>query len=154
MRNAAWLGLAGAIFAIGCGSDSTPGPGEGSGGQGAGGASATGGSAGSDGSATGGDNGSGGAAAGSCEYYGQTYADGSSFPADDGCNTCGCNNGMVACTLMACEPAGTGGSIGCAGQPCGAQACTIEVQCFAPPCLPVDGYCDASGQCVEAPPSC
>ena len=148
MRHAAWLGLAGAILTIGCGSDSTPGPSGGAGGQAGGGTQTTGGSGGSDSSETGG---VGGASTGSCIYDGQTYAEGSSFPATDGCNTCSCANGMVMCTEMACDP--TGG-MSCAGQPCGAQACTIEVECFVPPCLPIDGYCDANGQCVEAPPSC
>ena len=148
MKNSALLGVAGAILAIGCGSDSTPGPSGGAGGQAAGGTQATGGSGGSDPSGTGG---VGGSPGGSCTYDGQTYADGSSFPATDGCNTCSCSSGVVACTLMACETAGTGD---CAGQPCGAQACTIEVECFVPPCLPVDGYCDTNGQCVEVPPSC
>jgi hypothetical protein len=158
MRTSVWLGLTGAILAIGCGSDSTPGP-DGGGGA-AGEASQAGGGAGRDGpdgsggidaSETGG---AGGAPAGSCTYDGQTYAAGSSFPATDGCNTCSCADGMVACTEMACAPDGTGGSSGCAGQPCGAQACTIEVQCLVPPCLPRDGYCDASGQCVAEVPNC
>ena len=145
MKRAAWLGLAGAILTIGCGTDSTPDPG---GGGAAGDASLTGGTGGSDGSAVGG---GGGAPAGSCVYDGTTYAEGSSFPATDGCNTCSCTDGMVVCTEMACA---AGGNPDCAGQPCGAQACTIEVQCLVPPCVPIAGYCDANGQCVETPPSC
>ncbi|AKT37494.1 hypothetical protein [Chondromyces crocatus] len=39
-----------------------------------------------------------------CEYEGQTYPDGASFPSADGCNTCTCTaDGSVACTEMACE---------------------------------------------------
>src|SRR5262245_42577062 len=34
----------------------------------------------------------GGSTGKSCDYLGQTYADGESFPAGDGCNTCGCDN--------------------------------------------------------------
>ena len=38
----------------------------------------------------------------SCVYEGNTYKPGESFPSGDGCNTCTCNNGEVACTLIAC----------------------------------------------------
>lgn len=37
-----------------------------------------------------------------CTYNGKTYKEGDSFPSEDGCNTCGCSNGTVACTLRAC----------------------------------------------------
>ena len=39
----------------------------------------------------------------SCQYWGKTYKSGESFPAGDGCNSCGCTDGRVGCTLMACE---------------------------------------------------
>ncbi len=38
-----------------------------------------------------------------CEYNGVTYESGEGFPDVDGCNNCSCENGQVACTLMACE---------------------------------------------------
>lgn len=38
-----------------------------------------------------------------CTYNGISYNDGESFDATDGCNTCTCEDGEVACTLMACE---------------------------------------------------
>lgn len=38
-----------------------------------------------------------------CHYNGHTYEPGMSFLDKDGCNTCGCENGLVACTLMVCE---------------------------------------------------
>ena len=38
-----------------------------------------------------------------CEYGGKTYASGDSFPDEDGCNSCSCEDGQIACTLMACE---------------------------------------------------
>jgi len=38
-----------------------------------------------------------------CEYGEKKYKSGESFKATDGCNSCGCNNGEVACTLMACD---------------------------------------------------
>jgi len=38
----------------------------------------------------------------SCEYNGETYYHGESFPCQDGCNQCSCSDGMVVCTLRAC----------------------------------------------------
>jgi len=40
----------------------------------------------------------------SCVYNGTTYANGEGFLDTDGCNTCSCSGGVVACTLMYCEP--------------------------------------------------
>lgn len=39
----------------------------------------------------------------SCSYYGKIYEDGARFPAGDGCNSCGCDDGNVACTEIACN---------------------------------------------------
>lgn len=39
-----------------------------------------------------------------CTYKGKVYNSGESVPSGDNCNTCSCNNGQVACTLMACSP--------------------------------------------------
>lgn len=42
--------------------------------------------------------------AGTCEYNGRMYKAGEGFMADDGCNSCGCQeDGQVACTNMACN---------------------------------------------------
>src|SRR5262245_47740713 len=41
---------------------------------------------------------------GSCVYAGRVYADGESFPASDGCNSCFCEAGSVACTAVDCQP--------------------------------------------------
>ncbi len=38
----------------------------------------------------------------SCSYGGVEYSDGARFDADDGCNSCTCENGTVACTEIAC----------------------------------------------------
>jgi len=38
-----------------------------------------------------------------CEYNGETYTENDSFDSTDGCNTCGCSNGQVICTLIECE---------------------------------------------------
>lgn len=40
---------------------------------------------------------------GSCTQDGVNYADGDGVPAPDSCNSCACNDGQIACTLMACE---------------------------------------------------
>lgn len=39
----------------------------------------------------------------SCDYNGNTYKSGEGFKDIDGCNSCSCDNGKIACTLMACE---------------------------------------------------
>jgi hypothetical protein len=40
-----------------------------------------------------------------CEVGGTTYENGASnIPAGDGCNTCSCQDGLLACTLIACAP--------------------------------------------------
>lgn len=37
-----------------------------------------------------------------CSYGGKSYSSGQSFPSLDGCNSCSCLNGAVACTERAC----------------------------------------------------
>ncbi|EYF03287.1 hypothetical protein [Chondromyces apiculatus] len=40
-----------------------------------------------------------------CSYGGETYDEGESFPAEDGCNTCSCDSdGSVLCTQIGCTP--------------------------------------------------
>ncbi len=39
----------------------------------------------------------------SCEYEGKTYEDGESWTCSDGCNTCSCEDGELASSLMHCE---------------------------------------------------
>jgi hypothetical protein len=40
----------------------------------------------------------------SCEYGGENHALGETFPADDGCNDCRCQqDGQVACTIKLCS---------------------------------------------------
>jgi len=50
----------------------------------------------------GGQAGSGAAGAAGCTYGGIQHPAGSTFRASDGCNTCSCNAGTVACTKRAC----------------------------------------------------
>lgn len=37
-----------------------------------------------------------------CTYRGKTYKSGERFPATDGCNSCSCDKGRIACTTIAC----------------------------------------------------
>ena len=39
-----------------------------------------------------------------CEYDGKAYANGATFEASDGCNSCHCEAGAVACTEIGCGP--------------------------------------------------
>jgi hypothetical protein len=49
-----------------------------------------------------------------CEYDGERYRVGETFPATDGCNTCRCGErGDVECTLIACPPQDAGPGQGC-----------------------------------------
>lgn len=38
----------------------------------------------------------------SCQQNGKIYKNGESVPSGDKCNTCSCDNGQIACTLIAC----------------------------------------------------
>lgn len=38
----------------------------------------------------------------SCNYGGKVYKNGEGFKSLDGCNSCSCERGQVACTEMAC----------------------------------------------------
>ncbi len=42
-----------------------------------------------------------------CTVGGVDYPSGSSFPSEDGCNTCFCDNGQVGCTLILCLDGGS-----------------------------------------------
>jgi hypothetical protein len=66
------------------------------------GATGSAGSAGVSGGGKGGQAGSGAAGAASCTYDGMQHPAGTTFRASDGCNTCSCNAGTVACTKRAC----------------------------------------------------
>jgi hypothetical protein len=77
-----------------------------------------------------------------CKYGGKEYAVGDSFPSEDGCNSCGCNEGgLVACTLRACaEP-----------DRCGDDTCGADEFCS----VPVDASCElAAGSCAKKPEGC
>jgi hypothetical protein len=101
---------------------------------------------------------------GSCVMNGTTHANGSSFTAPDGCNTCHCINGMAGCTKMFCSPCVIDGVVhpsgssfpssdGCNECHCvnGNAACT-ERACLLP-CV-VNGVSHASGSSYTAPDGC
>lgn len=48
-----------------------------------------------------------------CEYNGKTYRDGEGFK--DDCNSCGCSDGQVSCTMIACSGSGGGTGTGVVG---------------------------------------
>ncbi|XP_072025365.1 kielin/chordin-like protein isoform X3 [Amphiura filiformis] len=109
-----------------------------------------------------------------CNHEGITYSDGKSRPAEDGCNTCTCSNGLWGCTKIGCQavdcnhngkpyaegdtrPAGDGcnicscsnGNWLCTKKAC--QVCpdgTTPVNCFADPCTVTScaAYPDATCQ--------
>lgn len=71
-----------------------------------------------------------------CEYNGIVHNSGESFNSTDGCNTCSCNEGSVACTERACEPAPTD----CRDTGCGdGEYCTFCWVNFA--CIPEGAVC-------------
>ena len=84
----------------------------------------------------------------SCVVSGVTYPDGTgNIPAADGCNTCSCNDGSLACTKKACPPVGQICG-GLAGFTCGASeycAYTEGQHC---------GAADASAVCKARPEVC
>lgn len=73
---------------------------------------------------------------GSCELDGVFYEDGATFLAPDGCNSCSCWDGLIACTAMACEPPPP--------PPC--EAPNADGTC--------GGLCDGPVYCDALPPEC
>ncbi|MCB9638853.1 MAG: hypothetical protein H6728_07265 [Myxococcales bacterium] len=66
------------------------------------------------------------------------YSHGASFPATDGCNTCSCNNGAVACTKIACS-----------------KTCQVNKDCTSTEyCALAVGTCSGSGVCQTRPTTC
>jgi len=81
-----------------------------------------------------------------CTYNGKTYASGMSFPAADGCNTCSCEDGKAACSLLGCSDGGMPDS----GSHC------YDSKGNAVPCMASDGGTgdagakDGGGTCTDA----
>lgn len=100
-----------------------------------------------------------------CTVDGVTYADGASFAAPDGCNSCTCDDGEAQCTLLGCIttcqhdgdtyavgesfPAGDGCNL-CMCEPSGNVACT-DVACGG--CV-YDGTTYGVGQSFPATDGC
>jgi Pacifastin inhibitor (LCMII)/Kazal-type serine protease inhibitor domain len=82
-----------------------------------------------------------------CLVDGVLRPSGSSFPADDGCNTCSClESGQAVCTSRACPaPGGCGGLAG--------TSCTLDQFC-AFPLGNACGAVDARGTCTTLPSAC
>ena len=82
-----------------------------------------------------------------CMYQGKLYPVGDNFPASDGCNLCTCaKDGLIACTLVACQDAGTlkdAGAIKGACTPGKDQTCNEDPSVSA-----LRGKCQPDGSCV------
>jgi hypothetical protein len=80
-----------------------------------------------------------------CQYGGEQHDVGDSFPSDDGCNTCSCQEGgQVACTRRACVD-GCGGLAGI--------ECPDGEYCNYPEAA-LCGAADATGTCAPIPQAC
>ena len=73
-----------------------------------------------------------------CNYNGKIYKEGSTFPAGDGCNTCGCKGGLVTCTKIACPPG----------------ACTSNKDCKSTEFCALKSGCSGTGKCAPRPGAC
>jgi hypothetical protein len=110
--------------------------------------------------------------AGNCVYDGQVYADGDAVPSGD-CNGCGCSNGEIFCTQIACaDPVCMDGETtddGCNSCSCsGGQwvctnvfcpepgtVCNSDMECAeGETCRVPAGACGGAGTCVEIPQGC
>jgi hypothetical protein len=80
-----------------------------------------------------------------CEYGGEHYELGETFPDLDGCNTCSCTEMGVACTLRACGGRVCGGIAG--------LACEAGEYCNYPTGA-LCGAADATGTCAAIPDAC
>lgn len=99
----------------------------------------------------------------SCQYAGKTYADGASFPSDDGCNSCSCGAGQVGCTARACadtcvyggktHPIGLSfpSDDGCNTCSCSAAG---QVSCTNLACAACQGIADAYAAAVDSARIC
>ncbi|XP_053408337.1 kielin/chordin-like protein isoform X2 [Mercenaria mercenaria] len=88
-----------------------------------------------------------------CFHKGQRYEDGVSFK--DECNTCNCENGIAACTQMACtgkpgrcpKPIGTGGAM-CIASCISDYSCPADEKCCD------DGFCQTCMKPIDSGKSC
>ena len=102
-----------------------------------------------------------GAPGGQCVLGGVTYASGTNgIPAEDGCNTCSCQHGELACTLIGCEDArcrrgavtyasGTNGIP--AGDGCNTCSCDAgQLSCTERGCTTTPASCTYAGETLAS----
>lgn len=84
-----------------------------------------------------------------CEYDGKVHHNGDSFPSADGCNTCSCANGAIACTEKACAAQWF---LSCGDPVCGGYKpdpnvplCTTQK--LGDPCAKTGDRCDPRDSC-------
>ncbi len=116
-----------------------------------------------DGSGGGSSTGGTGSGGGSCEYAGRTYANNTTFPDEDGCNDCTCEDGFVGCTEIACvtgcfTPDGyyeVGESFP-AGDGCNTCTCAggDSVNCTLAACLTCESVASSYWAYVDAAKAC
>jgi len=85
-----------------------------------------------------------------CDHAGSTYRSGDTFAAGDGCNSCSCHNGTVACTTEVCPDA-------CAGcdDASSLSACAPSGGCpSGPACGPSGVCCNTNESCVDGACTC
>jgi hypothetical protein len=96
---------------------------------------------------------------GSCSVDGVVYASGTAgIAADDGCNTCSCSDGQLACTLLGCDPSAScnyGNTTYRDGQTfpsldgCNTCGCSQgQVACTERACTDVPDSCEINGRVV------
>jgi hypothetical protein len=119
------------------------------------------------------DSATGGVVGRDCDRNGSTYHSGDTFAAGDGCNSCTCSDGMIACTtdvcpdacvgcddamvLSACAPSGgcpSGPACGTSGLCCnGLEMCVNGVcTCGGGPLCSAPDYCSPPGVVTDMYP--
>ncbi len=83
----------------------------------------------------------------SCTVRGIEVPSGATVGAEDGCNTCSCSDGSLACTRMACpQPTSCGGE--------GDAPCDADEYCAYTAGEGTCGYADAPSFCIKRPSAC
>jgi von Willebrand factor type C domain len=99
----------------------------------------------------------------SCVYDGKTYVDGAVFQSTDGCNSCACADGEVACDAKACDDGCTyqgkhyaAGEAFPAGDGCNSCSCQTggAIACTTIGCSTCEDAQAAYGAAVEAARKC
>ncbi len=100
----------------------------------------------------GGATGVGGSSGETCSYNGYSFPTGSVFKAADGCNSCSCTSGTIACTKMACGVGGSTGAGGSSGVTCAAVPMVMPNCGSVKPIMTYDVYgCPKGYECPVCP---